>query len=1352
MVNHSRGCTELEGIREEMMIRKVKSTCILLLLLVLANCANQNMACLEKGEGVTFEKYTVNIPGGHPDYDYHDPSSYWIPLGLSVSSDKDMILEIRGKVNTCPSFENRDAHDVRNIEVPSSYCMDGNSAVPLSPSETGCESRGGISTTVYTDTHMTIRKGDFVKFSLDPIEITIDDCNNLPAGVTKYQDGELASVDGSPLSWEQICKYGAFASYSGKAINIGPFEGTKHRVISNDGFGPESNRSARVTWLTDFPFVTDTIGNAGWINGGALVDLRKVGPSVKEYAGMQYTTSDVTPSIRQYYIDASLGTICRDRPEELLKYTAHEINSTCGRIQAWNYNGDYQNGTVVGALATANNEITQMVSSGAATAEDIKLDKIVGLVAKVGGSGTFVGHTDIEGLQCLPSNTSGACYDPSINAPYLEVGKNYQVIEGVDGVSMPLMMAVSGNPGYKMGGYRVRVTKECYYKEGHNLYVYVSEDGQAPNFLPGEVGENGDRAYEMIGGTRKNKIRLNIDTPEKSGAIFLGLKGAATTSVADGRMHGTRHNQYVVEVRKPIETIHVSAIITWLRDWMLDAFYGDVAPSLSESVERNVTILVNETGAYTSYEKALKEWKKLDKNGLSHVLSSLVIRANRNVQVALSNQSNSEIRLDRRDREKVTTNSSGSIVRANASIDDLISSESLIHGYTTSLSASHVYTIKKRNSSGGWAKVCDIDTIAMNRVPGKITVQPDNSCVKDFSVEPLTTNVVNFGNINVDEMANDIYNGLRAPKDHALRGTRGGGIIRGMFESFLNSDTIKSVRALLVLYVAVTSILYISGLVKTPQFDLIVRFAKIFIVVKVLTPDAWSFFNRHLFSGIYLGTQELVGIIGASEEGNEDFVFLDRTFGLLLMKETWLKIASLFFVTPLGGLILYILVVEIFWEIFTAGILALTMYFLSMIAVAFLISISPLFISAVLFQRTKGLFDGWLKALINYGLQPVFLFGFITVISEIAITFSHQVFDFSVCARCLLELTIAFVKLCLLAGIVPFSHTNAGDYGPEGQGAGDVGGLGLPFDIFPLFSLWVIAQSMSKFVHFAQLLSQALTNSMGGVEGAAPGPGNAGSGARKAYDDMKSVFGKDAMSEQRLKGAKDQYANRSNKSITDFLPKFLRDDDGEYKKWDKISKEGLNAAIRGESLHSALSKYDTPENASPGASSAPTTTSPQPSGGIDGKPGEIAKDDAPPAQDPYAQYDDNTRKELTQLDNQMNNDLKDVWKDYDANADQYSRMQGDMDDYEKQLDDVNVDLDYAQLYGEENSGQISDLENKRSDLQSKMDNLKTDLDQKTNEMNTMKDEAVKREAEIKDNHKQATDDVKSKSSSSDDSK
>ncbi|MCX3065132.1 TrbL/VirB6 family protein [Wolbachia endosymbiont of Drosophila pseudotakahashii] len=82
-----------------------------------------------------------------------------------------------------------------------------------------------------------------------------------------------------------------------------------------------------------------------------------------------------------------------------------------------------------------------------------------------------------------------------------------------------------------------------------------------------------------------------------------------------------------------------------------------------------------------------------------------------------------------------------------------------------------------------------------------------------------------------------------------------------------------------------------------------------------------------------------------------------------------------------GGQILVALVCIFMTVLMMMVILWLCYVFiLSLVALSVIIILSPLFIPMVLFQHTKGYFEGWVKELITYSLYPVILFAFLSFV------------------------------------------------------------------------------------------------------------------------------------------------------------------------------------------------------------------------------------------------------------------------------------------------------------------------------------------------------------------------------------
>ncbi len=78
---------------------------------------------------------------------------------------------------------------------------------------------------------------------------------------------------------------------------------------------------------------------------------------------------------------------------------------------------------------------------------------------------------------------------------------------------------------------------------------------------------------------------------------------------------------------------------------------------------------------------------------------------------------------------------------------------------------------------------------------------------------------------------------------------------------------------------------------------------------------------------------------------------------------------------------IFMLVLTIVWMVH--------LFVLSLIALTIISIFAPLFVPMVLFQATKGFFDGWLKQLMAYSIYPIILFAFLSLLFSV---FDHMYF------------------------------------------------------------------------------------------------------------------------------------------------------------------------------------------------------------------------------------------------------------------------------------------------------------------------------------------------------------------------
>ena len=157
-----------------------------------------------------------------------------------------------------------------------------------------------------------------------------------------------------------------------------------------------------------------------------------------------------------------------------------------------------------------------------------------------------------------------------------------------------------------------------------------------------------------------------------------------------------------------------------------------------------------------------------------------------------------------------------------------------------------------------------------------------------------------------------------------------------------------------------------------------------------------------VFAGINCPT---IICIGNSQDVSDVFSDLDKRVKTTLMgyDNGGTHTGGVF--TDNGELILFFLALTIvalplFFVVFnliktavSVFVRSLVTFMLSITAVAFLISLSPIFMSFMLFNTTYSLFDNWLRFLVSYSLQPMIIFAIFSLWMIISVYFLGLIED-----------------------------------------------------------------------------------------------------------------------------------------------------------------------------------------------------------------------------------------------------------------------------------------------------------------------------------------------------------------------
>ncbi|MEK6734041.1 MAG: type IV secretion system protein [Pseudomonadota bacterium] len=219
-------------------------------------------------------------------------------------------------------------------------------------------------------------------------------------------------------------------------------------------------------------------------------------------------------------------------------------------------------------------------------------------------------------------------------------------------------------------------------------------------------------------------------------------------------------------------------------------------------------------------------------------------------------------------------------------------------------------------------------------------------------------------------------------------------IFQSLVENPIYSSSLKS---LLSIYIIIYGMMYIGGVIHMTHREVINMMIKLIIVIQLLTSEtSWWVFNNYFFTFFTEGIGEIISIITTNITGASGLAFFDDMWNLLFSYETTAKITALIFSIKAG--IVAALLVLIAILIFAFSIAqALMLFLLAYIAIALLISVAPIFITFLLFQRTRSLFDGWISQFSGYFFQPLLVFSALALFGQIIINQLYKILGFKIC-------------------------------------------------------------------------------------------------------------------------------------------------------------------------------------------------------------------------------------------------------------------------------------------------------------------------------------------------------------------
>lgn len=227
------------------------------------------------------------------------------------------------------------------------------------------------------------------------------------------------------------------------------------------------------------------------------------------------------------------------------------------------------------------------------------------------------------------------------------------------------------------------------------------------------------------------------------------------------------------------------------------------------------------------------------------------------------------------------------------------------------------------------------------------------------------------------------------------------------------------IKGMLILYIMVYGAMFLLGMTQITQTDLVIRVVKIAIVAGLLNGKTFNFFNEYVFNFVMNFSDSIIAdMSGYSLFTNDNnisnpFMFLDSLLSKVLFSQTFFaQIVGLIALGITGVLYFILIFVGLVVTVITL-LRAIAIYIMAFMGIAVLIGLTPLFLTFLLFDYTRYLFDNWVKFLIQFMLEPVVLMAGIIILSQLFTIYVDFVLGYSVCWKCVMPFKIPFPNIPL---------------------------------------------------------------------------------------------------------------------------------------------------------------------------------------------------------------------------------------------------------------------------------------------------------------------------------------------------
>jgi len=309
-------------------------------------------------------------------------------------------------------------------------------------------------------------------------------------------------------------------------------------------------------------------------------------------------------------------------------------------------------------------------------------------------------------------------------------------------------------------------------------------------------------------------------------------------------------------------------------------------------------------------------------------------------------------------------------------------------------------------------------------------------------------------------------------------------VSRQLFSEIVTSGGfISAVQGMMTLYIVCYGILFTFGMVQITLYDFVIRMIKIGVIMMLLSPVSWSYFSLTFVYFFNAGTDDWINAVSSAvlqqplPYNAPPFYVIEAALAKALSAKMAVTMMAMFFTPPYGPI--FGLLLSFGLSTFVRAVLtAAWVYLMSLILKALLFGIAPIFLSFLLFVRTRYLFDGWLNQIVNATLQPILLFTFLAFFVQMLNVAMDNVLTTPVCWTEWAEslrgspFSVHYWRFTLCQGGGCELYGGAWSFDGPQSGSGPV----FPIDILGILVVVMLADLASRFNSIVILIASDLAS------------------------------------------------------------------------------------------------------------------------------------------------------------------------------------------------------------------------------------------------------------------------------------